>query len=165
MIFDRLAPLIDPIAIVVLLSVVNRLAVSANDSFFGVLRPSSEESVVSRGYTGGSVSLPGLVTDRDRHGNLCVGFGDSLPDYQLVLDRDFPELSITIDSGGRDTTLIVRGPRDNTVRCADDWHDSADAVLSDTNWEAGTYEIWVGTMEPGAEWTYRLSVSPEIDRR
>lgn len=160
--FDRLASLIDPIAIVLLLSVANRLAVSAEDSFFGVLRPSLEEAAVSRGYTGGSVSLPGFVAARDLHGNRCVGFGDALPDYQLILDRDFPELSIAVESGGRDTTLVVRGPQDDTIRCADDWNGNPDAALSDTDWEAGTYEIWVGTLDPGQEWTYTLSVSPQL---
>ncbi len=149
------------ISIAVLSISIAPLVTSANEtSHFGTLRVTADEPAIAAGYTGGSLSLPLAIANRDREGNLCLGFGDPLPDYQLVLDRSFANLSLVVDSGGRDTTLVVRGPRDAIVRCADDSEDGTDAVLVASDWEPGTYDIWVGAIEPGVQWSYTLSIVP-----
>ncbi|WP_421656615.1 hypothetical protein [Leptothermofonsia sp. ETS-13] len=53
------------------------LAQSAN---FGTLTLSPEKAVgVVSGTTGGSTSLPAIVSNSDRHNNSCLGFGDPTP--------------------------------------------------------------------------------------
>jgi hypothetical protein len=129
-------------------------------SHFGTLQV-SDTPVERSGYTGGAQSFPGMFGQRDDAGNPCLGFGDPLPDYRLVVESDRPILSIAVESGGADTTLVVRGPEsDPVLRCADDSPGSVDAVLSDRNWSAGTYEVWVGTITPSTQINYRLSVAP-----
>lgn len=130
----------------------------AKDSHFGEL--TIPEVTSGEGHTGGSTSLPALLGNRDRHDNFCLGFGDPIPDYILVLDEDVAQLAIQVDSQGRDTTLIVQGPDDRTLYCADDTESGIDAALTLSGGKAGRYRIWVGTAEPGASWNYRLSVEP-----
>lgn len=115
------------------------------------------------GHTGGSYSLAALV-NRDRDNNTCLGYGDSRPDYLLVLPKALDQLQLRVDSGGADTTLIVEGP--DGFRCADDGPAlslgapaSADAQLSATQWKAGTYRIWIGTMAPADRRSYQLILS------
>ncbi|MBD1912021.1 MULTISPECIES: hypothetical protein [unclassified Leptolyngbya] len=110
-----------------------------------------------RGNTGGRNSLPEMVTARDRDGNLCLGYGSSVPDHILVLDQSFDTLSLQVNSGGNDTALVVRGP--GGVRCGDDTSRSnPDDRLQGTDWAAGSYEVWVGTSDPGARHNYTLTV-------
>lgn len=109
------------------------------------------------GYTSGSTSLPAIVAARDRHGNPCLGFADSAPDFVLVLEKDFPRLKVQIDSRGKDTTLAIKGPG-GVVRCGDDTDKNKDASIEDSDWKAGEYSIWVGAIEPGPSVDYKLSV-------
>lgn len=111
-----------------------------------------------RGYTQGSFSLS-AIANRDRDGNLCLGFAESTPDHIMVLEGDFPNLSVQVDSGGGDTTLVIKGPNDGTVRCGDDTGRSTDASIQGANWRAGTYQIWVGSFDAGVRYDYTLSVS------
>ncbi len=101
------------------------------------------------GYTGGSYSLPSIA-NRDRNGNPCLGYGEQAPDFVMNLQGDIPQLSIAVNSGGQDTTLVIRGPGNFTL-CGDD-------TVQDSNWQAGKYEIWVGTIEPNQNWNYSLTV-------
>jgi hypothetical protein len=109
------------------------------------------------GYTGGSYSLASIA-NQDRYGNPCIGYGDPEPDHSMVLENDFPQLTVQIDSGGKDTTLIIKGPDRQNVRCGFADNDSRDAVVDDINWQAGKYEIWVGSMKPNQHSPYRLFV-------
>jgi len=105
----------------------------------------------------GAFSLANLASN-DLQGNLCAGFADANPDHILTLQSDFPTLTITVDSG-EDTTLLVQGPNDNSVRCGQDISRSdLDAQVTDTNWQAGTYRIWVGAHEQGQRFSYSLIV-------
>ncbi|HEY9738929.1 MAG TPA: hypothetical protein V6C90_00425 [Coleofasciculaceae cyanobacterium] len=109
------------------------------------------------GNTGGSFSLSSLA-NRDRNGNRCIGFGDPNPDHILVLQKDFPKLNVLVNGGGQDTTLVIRGPNDQTIRCGDDTGSKKDASVKDSNWAAGTYRIWVGSIDSGQRVDYSLSV-------
>lgn len=111
-----------------------------------------------RGNTGGRNSLPEMVTARDRQGNLCLGYGSSVPDHILVLDQSFDSLTLQVNSGGNDTALVVRGP--GGARCGDNTSRSnPDDRLQGTDWAAGSYEVWVGTSTPGSRYNYTLTVS------
>lgn len=104
----------------------------------------------------GSFSLANIAGS-DQNGNLCAGFADANPDHILTLENDFPSLTITVDSG-EDTTLLVQGPDDNSIRCGQDISRSnLDAQVSDANWQAGTYRIWVGAHNQGQRFSYSLS--------
>lgn len=137
------------------LSAAPAVAQSAN---FGNLTLGSENtSGIVTGSTGGSTSLPAIVSNRDRNGNKCLGFGDPKPDHVLVLQQPFSRLKLSVNSGGSDTTIVISGPN-NLVRCGDDSDSGKDASLEDADWEAGTYQIWVGSIESRARRNYRLTV-------
>ncbi|HEY9861041.1 MAG TPA: hypothetical protein V6D16_16155 [Candidatus Obscuribacterales bacterium] len=132
------------------------LADSAN---FGALNLSpgfSRADGTVRGFTGGSYSLSSIA-NRDREGNRCLGFGDTQPDHIMVLQKDFAQLQLKVDTQGKDTTLVIKGPN-NSILCGDDTGSSKDASLSATKWPAGTYEVWVGTFDANARWKYTLTV-------
>lgn len=110
-----------------------------------------------QGRTGGQNSLPAVITNRDRDGNLCLGYGSSTPDYTVTLQGTFAQLSFQVESG-RDTTLIIQGPNDRTVRCGDDSGSNLDAVIQGSDWAGGTYKVWVGTVNPGERFSYTLTI-------
>jgi hypothetical protein len=43
------------------------------------------------------------------------------------------------------------------LRCGDDTGSKKDASLTGSDWEAGSYRIWVGSMESGSRGNYRLT--------
>lgn len=111
-----------------------------------------------QGHTAGFFTLS-EIAGRDRNGNVCAGFAASTPDHILVLQQDTPALTVQVDSGGNDTTLLIQGPNDNTIRCGDDTdRRNLDAVVQDGSWAAGTYRIWVGTHDQGQRHDYTLNV-------
>ena len=113
------------------------------------------------GYTGGSYSLA-AIANSDRTNNRCIGFASPTPDHIMVLERDFPKLTVQVNTGGSDTTLLIKGPgNENTIRCGDDTGSNKDASISDTNWKAGRYSIWVGTFEEGVRRDYSLTVQQQ----
>ena len=75
----------------------------------------------------------------------------------MILENDFSHLKLQVSSGGKDTTLLIQGSNEQTIRCGDDTRENQDASIDDMNWKAGTYKIWVGSLEPGKHWNYRLS--------
>ncbi len=152
----RLYGSLSAIALTAALSATSVLAQSAN---FGNLILSlgfPPESGMAAGNTGGSYSLPSIV-NRDRDNNACLGYGDETPDHILVLEKDFPTLSIKVNTGGQDSTLVIQGP-DNLTLCGDDTGSSKDASVTATNLKAGEYKVWVGGMTPNQNWAYTLSV-------
>ncbi|MEH2401607.1 hypothetical protein [Nostoc sp.] len=110
-----------------------------------------------QGFTGGSYSLS-AISNRDRDQKACIGFADPTPDHIMVLEKDFSQLTIQVDSNNNDTTLLIQGPDKTTIRCGDDTGKSKDANVSDRNWKSGTYRIWVGTFNPGVKHDYTLTV-------
>ncbi len=125
---------------------------------FGTLtlsRGFDSPTAVLRGSTGGSYSLS-AIANADRHKNKCLGFATPTPDHIIVLQQNFSKLTIQVNSGGKDTTLLVQGG--NTVRCGDDAGQNKEAAIVDSDWQAGSYRIWVGTLEPGVKSNYTISV-------
>jgi hypothetical protein len=111
------------------------------------------------GVTGGIYSLS-IIRGRDKNKNVCIGFAESNPDYILVLEENFNNLTILVNSSDKDTdtTLLIKGPDKETVRCGDDTGKSKDASVSDKQWTKGTYQIWVGISERGLKRNYTLTV-------
>jgi hypothetical protein len=133
------------------------LAQSAN---FGPLNLSpgfTPSAGTVEGYTASSFSLS-AIANRDRANNLCLGYADSTPDHIMTLSQNFSQLTLQVDSGGNDTTLVIVGPG-NVVRCGDDTGRNKDASISDSNWSSGTYRVWVGTISAGAQYNYTLQAS------
>jgi hypothetical protein len=143
------------LAILAILGAVPVLAQSAN---FGTLElgPDKTSGTLS-GTTGGSTSLPAIVSNSDRHNRKCLGFGDPTPDHILVLKQGFARLRLKVNSDGADTTLVVQAA-DGTVRCGDDSGNNKDASLNDTDWQAGPYKVWVGSAVPGVRRNYTLTI-------
>lgn len=127
---------------------------------FGTLTLGADKtSGTLNGSTGGSASLPAIVSNTDRHSHKCLGFGDSKPDHILSLKQSFPNLQLRVNSNGGDTTLVIQGP--GGVRCGDDTSSkNKDASLTDTDWQPGDYKVWVGSTTPGDRRNYTLSVRP-----
>ncbi|WP_026072901.1 hypothetical protein [Nodosilinea nodulosa] len=101
------------------------------------------------------------IAGRDRNGNICTGFADTNPDHIMVLSQDIASLTLRVNSNGNDTSLLVQGPNDDTVRCGEDIdRRNPDALIQDQGWAAGTYRIWVGSHSQGQRYSYSLSVSP-----
>lgn len=118
------------------------------------------EAASLSGFTGGSYSFSAL-SNRDRDGNACLGYGDARPDYILTLEQDFSRLSFSVDSGGADTTLLIRGP--GGVWCGNDISKlDLDAQIQGQDLKAGSYSVWVGTMVAGDRQSYRLTLSEDI---
>ncbi len=112
---------------------------------------------ITSGYTGGTYSVS-AIKNRDRDKKACIGFADPTPDHILILEKYFTSLKILVNTGGSDTTLLIQGPDEETVRCGDDTGKSKDASISDRQWKEGTYKIWVGTFNPGVKLNYKLTV-------
>jgi hypothetical protein len=107
------------------------------------------------GHTGGTYSLSSIANS-DRNKKPCIGYGSETPDHIMTLQKDFPRLSVQVNSG-KDTTLVIRGP-DNFTLCGDDTGSSKDASVTASNWKAGEYRIWVGSIDSGKRWNYTLTV-------
>ena len=144
--------------LLVAIATIATLPVLAETANFGTLtlsRGFQPPTAVLRGSTGGSYSLS-AIANADRHKNKCLGFATPTPDHIIVLQQNFSKLTIKVNSGGKDTTLLVQSG--NTVRCGDDAGQNKDASIVDSDWQAGSYRIWVGTVEPGVKSNYTISV-------
>lgn len=113
-------------------------------------------AAIVTGYTGGSYSLASII-NQDKYGNPCMGYGDPEPDHVMILKDNFQKLSLEIDSGGQDTTLVIKGPN-NDIRCGFGQDNLKDAVVKGSDWQPGEYYIWVGSIVPNQKASYRLSV-------
>ena len=108
------------------------------------------------GRTGGAYSLSSIA-NKDRNGNACIGYGAQTPDHIIVLESKFSQLNVQINSGGKDTTMVMKGPN-NLVICGDDTGSSKDASITATNLPPGEYRIWVGTVQEGQRGNYALTI-------
>jgi len=143
-----------------LLAVVSATPAFAKDANFeGLTLPGASGATrgVVSGYTGGSYSLSSIA-NRDRHNNECFGYGDRSPDHILKLDQDFAQLKLKVNSGRKGTTLLVKGPDNDTIRCGGETESRRDAQIIDSDWKSGTYQIWVGAVESGQRLDYTLLV-------
>lgn len=141
-----------------LLGAVPVLAQTAN--FGSLTLGSGNPQASAEGFTAGFFALSNIA-QRDHKGQVCVGFADTNPDHILVLQQDFPSLTLQVNSRGNDTTLLVQGPDNGTVRCGEDTsRRNPDAQIQDSNWGAGTYRIWVGAHNQGQRYNYTLTAHP-----
>ncbi|BBD65556.1 hypothetical protein NIES4072_07690 [Nostoc commune NIES-4072] len=145
------------LALVAAITATPAIAETANFGTFTLSTNSNPSPGTLQGFTGGSYSLS-AISNRDRDQKACIGFADPNPDHIMVLENDFPQMTIQVDSNGNDTTLLIQGPDQTTIRCGDDTGKSKDASVSDRNWKRGTYRIWVGTFNPEAKQDYTLKV-------
>ncbi len=132
----------------------------AQEASFGTLTVTGSGRQSIQGQTGGTTSLPSAVAGRSRDslGNDCLGYGALTPNHVLQLESGRDRLVLTVDSGGQDTTLIVKGPG-GQVLCGDDISGrNLDAHITADNWQPGTYEVWVGTFDAGQRYNYTLIV-------
>jgi hypothetical protein len=151
--------------VIVLLTALSATPVLAQKANFGNLTiapgfPAGAAQVA--GQTGGSYSLPSIANS-DRNKKPCIGFASETPDHILVLEKDFSNLTVQINSRGKDTTLLIKGPG-NTIYCGDDTGLRKDASIEATNLKAGKYEIWVGSIEATQRWNYILTVREQPGR-
>jgi hypothetical protein len=137
------------------------LPTSAQQANFDSLTLSGASPSASvSGFTTGIFALSNIA-GRDRNGTICTGFADTNPDHIMVLQQDFAALTLQVNSGGNDTSLLIQGPNDGTVRCGEDIdRRNPDARVQDQGWSAGTYKIWVGSHSQGQTYDYSLSVGP-----
>lgn len=131
-------------------------AMAQSETFKSLTLDRQTTSGMMMGSTGGNTSLPAIVSNSDRQNQKCIGFGAPTPDHTLILKQSFSSLAIRVDSGGADTTLVISGP--GGVRCADSGETGKDVRLQQTEWQPGTYQIWVGTATPNVNRDYRLTV-------
>ncbi|MDZ8237901.1 MAG: hypothetical protein RMZ69_12125 [Nostoc sp. ChiQUE01a] len=148
------------LAIVTALVATPVIAETANFGTFTLSTNSDPGQRKVQGFTGGSYSLS-AITNRDREQKACIGFADPNPDHIMVLENDFSQLTVQIDSNNNDTTLLIQGPDKATIRCGDDTGKSKDASISDRNWKKGIYRIWVGTFNPGMKRDYIVTVEQQ----
>lgn len=85
----------------------------------------------------------------------CIGFIAEEPDFVLILEDDFPYLSLLIDSP-LETSIVLYSQE------FDEWYCDATSgdfnPLIDGSWAAGTYEVYVGLLE-SAVFDYDLYIS------
>ncbi|WP_088241474.1 hypothetical protein [Calothrix rhizosoleniae] len=145
--------------ILTIIATVTATPVIANSSNFEkiILSPGFEPNKGRvTGYTKGSFPLHNM-SKRDQKGNHCTGFATPTPDHIMILKKDFSNLELKVNSG-RDTTLLILGPDKSTIRCGDDTGKNKDASITDNNWKAGPYKIWVGNFKKNSQTNYSLLV-------
>lgn len=129
-------------------------------NFEGFTLSTDSPTATVTGFTTGFLPLSNMA-GRDRRGLVCVGFADANPDHTMTLQQDFSSLTVQVNSGGNDTSLLIQGPDNGTVRCGTDTdRRNPDAQVQDSDWAAGTYRIWVGSHNQGQRYDYSLQVSP-----
>ncbi|MEM9088191.1 MAG: hypothetical protein AAGC93_05545 [Cyanobacteria bacterium P01_F01_bin.53] len=146
------------------LCTVPQLALSPAATAGGEAMVFTGATVESQGTTVGQYQLTQLAA-RDRHRKLCLGYGARQPDHTLELSEEQARLRVAVNSDGGDTTLLIQGPWG--IDCNDNrGRNQRDAAITDVNWPAGTYLIWVGGYNRGDRIDYQLSVAePPATRR
>ncbi|MGB7442127.1 MAG: hypothetical protein WA919_13730 [Coleofasciculaceae cyanobacterium] len=142
-----------------LIAVLSSTPALSEDSNFGEVSlapgfPPGSVQVV--GHTGGNYPLTSIA-NRDSNNKPCYGYGDETPDHIIVLEQNFSNFSLLVNSGGENTTLVVKSP-DGKFYCGDDTGPSEDASVRGLDLSAGTYKVWVGSVEAGQNWNYTLTV-------
>jgi hypothetical protein len=136
------------------------VAIAQESNFGDIVLTADPPTATVEGSTTGFHALS-RIASRDRHGRICMGFADTTPDHIMTLEDSFSTLTVQVDSGGSDTTLLIQGPNDGLIRCGEDIsRRNPDAKIQDTDWAAGTYRIWVGSHHQGQRYNYTLTVSP-----
>lgn len=112
------------------------------------------------GVTAGIFSLANIAM-RDQRSLICAGFADATPDHILTLTEPLSQITLQVDSGGHDTSLLLQGPGNGQVYCDEDIsRRNPDAQIQAENLPAGTYRLWVGSQDHGERINYSLIVTP-----
>ncbi|QQE65035.1 hypothetical protein GFS31_17200 [Leptolyngbya sp. BL0902] len=134
------------------------LAQTAN--FAPITLSSGQPTATVSGTTAGIFSVGNLAM-RDQRGTICVGFADASPSHILTLQDPMAQITLQVNSGGSDTTLLLQGPTDSLIRCGEDsGRRNLDDRIQAQNLPAGTYRIWVGSHDQGQRINYSLTVGP-----
>lgn len=134
------------------------LAQAAN--FAPITLSSASPTATATGTTAGIFALANMAM-RDHQGTICTGFADTNPDHILTLQEPMARLTLQVNSGGQDTTLLLQGPNDAMIRCGEDIsRRNPDAQIQAQDLPAGTYRLWVGAHNQGQRLNYSLLVGP-----
>ncbi|MEB3289608.1 MAG: hypothetical protein VKI82_06810 [Leptolyngbya sp.] len=135
-------------------------AIAQTANFSPLLLSSHQPRATTTGTTAAIFSMTNTAM-RDQQGVICVGFADTSPSHILTLQDAMSQLTIQVNSGGNDTTLLLQGPTDDLVHCGEDTsRRNLDAQIQAQNLPAGTYRLWVGSHVQGQRINYSLSVGP-----
>lgn len=139
---------------IVLAATLQIAPVLAEANFGQIVLNADTKSAQASGNTQGAYDLTRIAT-KDMRGNDCLGWATENPDHEMVLEEDLKKLELKVNSRGKDTTLVVKGPAG--ILCGDDAGASPDAAIEAENLPAGTYQVWVGAIQPNQSWNYSLS--------
>ena len=112
------------------------------------------------GNSGGQFPADRVIALEQTPTGLCLGYIDSLPNHVITLEVFFADLLVRVDSE-EDTTLIVQGP--GGIWCSDDAQGHNPVIGG--QWQAGTYQIWVGSyfQEQSADYTLLIESMADQD--
>jgi hypothetical protein len=84
-------------------------------------------------------------------GQGCVGFVTSAPDYEVSYTSGLTQLLRfywkSADDEGVDPTMIINDPQ-GAWHCSNDSFDTRDPTIDFVAPSSGTYDIWIGGIEP-----------------
>jgi hypothetical protein len=106
------------------------------------------------GTAGGSASLRDIAGKDETATGSCLGFGKGQPDQILRLNSAFRDLTVVVNSSV-DTTIVVKGP--GGTWCNDDFQGKDPGL--DGQWQAGEYQVWIGTQGRNQSVNYVLKVN------
>ena len=114
------------------------------------------------GSSGGQFQAERVISLGRTPTGLCLGYIKALPNHIMTLEVFFDYLSVKVNSQ-EDTTLIIQGP--GGIWCSDDAQGHNPAI--EGQWQAGTYQIWVGSYAHGqsADYTLLIESSRQPDSR
>ena len=121
----------------------------------------SEAVTLAPGFTAPNMleGRAGGLTDASSLGDGCIGRIGSDPDHTVTLSAAIPNLRVFAQAG-EDITLVIQQP-DGSYICDDDT-EGLNPLVTQENWAAGDYKIWVGsynTEDGGA--AYKLGFSED----
>lgn len=100
------------------------------------------------GTGGGDRLAADVVNTANSPTGPCLGYISTTPHEEVVLETDFANLAMRVESD-LDTTLVISGP--GGVWCNDDNGSKNPAIAG--AWLPGTYQVWVGA--------YRAEQTPD----
>ncbi len=130
----------------------------------------TQNTAVVTGRTNGNFSLSSLaimstIPNSKGEKKPCIGYGSPTPDQIIELKDKLPQLKLQIEAKGSDTTIVIRGPQSDDIRCEFGTSKNPNAVFEGTDWKNGRYEVWIGTIDQGKPTDYSLSVSGGISQQ
>jgi hypothetical protein len=138
---------------------VSAMPAIAQTSSMDLARGFDRTAATSLGTTGGDVLLQDLAQDLSANvPSACQSddrYTSEAPNHLINLSQDLLELLLTVNSDGKETTLMVQDPEGRLYCGTPGSGFNEDSVLEMTHWDAGTYKVWVSGAAAGQQ--YRLS--------